>query len=127
MHEIFIGPDDNLEAIQEKIRSTKPRTSVIFEAGDYAIDKTLEFTSGRAYISYGARLRYTGEMNGAMIKVVERPDSEKSRIERMLSNKPILMKIAIWICRLLHIPFAAETLITGFYLDGSGRGTGVQF
>jgi hypothetical protein len=61
-----------------------------------------------------------------MIKVIERPDVEKSRLEKALSGRPILMKIVTWVCRLLHIPFAPGTLITGFILHGNGQNTGIQ-
>ena len=119
MDKIFLGPGDDLETIQGKILSTKPRAMVNFEHGDYTLDRTLRFISGRAYISWGATFRLAEKWDGPMIEIVQCPDSEKSRIERMLSKKPILMKVLRWICHLLHIHLASDTIITGFCLDYS--------
>jgi hypothetical protein len=123
---LYIQPTDEIQAIQDAIAATQPGTNVIFEPGDYMLDRTLQLVEGRAYIANNAAFRLTPGMQSSAIKVVERPDSEKSWLEKKLSNRPFLMKIAVWVCRLLHIPFAPGTLITGFYIHGNGQGTAIH-
>ncbi|HEX3641004.1 MAG TPA: hypothetical protein VHV10_06930 [Ktedonobacteraceae bacterium] len=123
---LYIQPTDEIQAIQDAIQATVPDQTIIFEPGVYMLDRTLQLVEGRSYIANNAAFRLTPEMQSSAIKVVERPDSEKSWLEKKLSNRPFLMKIAVWVCRLLHIPFAPGTLITGFYIHGNGQGAAIQ-
>lgn len=123
---IHIEPTDNVQTINNAIRATKTGDTIIFEPGEHILDSVLQFVSGRSYISRNAIFQCTPELRGPMIELVERPDTEKSRLEKMLSNKPILRKIVTWAFRLLHIPVFPGTMVTGFILHGNGQNTGIQ-
>lgn len=124
---LYIAPTNDIQAIQDAINATKPATNVVFTRGDYMINRTLHFIEGRDYIGENAVFQCTSECDGPIIKVIERPDAEKSRLEKALSGRPVLMKIARWIYRMLHIPFAPGTFITGFGFYGNGQSTCVHF
>lgn len=116
---LYIQPTDEIQAIQDAIQATVPDQTIIFEPGVYMLDRTLQLVEGRSYIANNAAFRLTPEMQWPATQVVDRPDSEKSWLEKKLSNRPILMKIAKWVCRLLHISFVPGTMITGFHIYGN--------
>lgn len=116
MTTLYIEPTDEIQAINDAIQATSPGQNIIFEPGEYILDRSLHFIGGRAYVAREAIFRCIPDFDGSAIRLVDRPDSEKSRLEKALWNKPILLKIVAWVCRLLHIPFDSGTLITGFII-----------
>src|SRR5215471_12608240 len=126
MDTLSINPTNDTQAINDAISATKPGASVIFESGEYILDRSLRFVSGRIYISHGAVLRCTPEWKGPIVEVAERPDSEKSRLEKALANRPILRRIATCVCRLFRITIYPGTFIAGFTLMGSGTNIAIH-
>lgn len=123
MARVPINPTDNIQAINDRIASTRFGDKIILETGMYTIDSTLHFIGRRCYIGHNVILQCSPDFKGAMVEITT-PDLTK--FERFIAKITIIYKIIKFICNLLHIPFCIETTIEGITFRGNGECTGIR-
>ena len=119
--------DIDADAISNTISTTKRGDIVSFD-GYYIIDRPIKFIRGRDYRgNYGTTFMAAPEYNGPLIDIVDMPDTEKNRLERLFSRKHALGRVLIWTFHKLHIriPSSIFTSITCFRFESNGAKTAI--